>query len=79
MAILCKPNTKKCFVSRPAMFIAVGLPGFTALALIGLVKAWTSHYNYFGDQEVTSQILQVMATMTGFLSVPRLFGSLSLL
>lgn len=51
--------------SRPAMFIAVGPPGFTALALIGLSKAWPTHYNYFGDDEMTSQILQVMATMTG--------------
>lgn len=50
--------------SRPAMFIAVGPPGFTALALIGLAKAWPTQYNYFGDDEVTSQILQVMATMT---------------
>lgn len=50
--------------SRPAMFIAVGPPGFTALALIGLAKAWPTHYNYFGDDQVTSQILQVMATMT---------------
>lgn len=49
--------------SRPAMFIAVGPPGFTALAIIGLAKAWPTHYNYFGDDEVTSQILQVMATM----------------
>lgn len=49
--------------SRPAMFIAVGPPGFTALTLIGLAKAWPTHYNYFGDDEVTSQILQVMATM----------------
>lgn len=50
--------------SRPAMFIAVGPPGFTALALIGLAKAWPTHYNYFGDDEVTSQILRVVATMT---------------
>lgn len=50
--------------SRPAMFIAVGPPGFTALALIGLAKAWPTQYNYFGDDEVTSQVLQVVATMT---------------
>lgn len=48
------------------MLIAVGLPGCTALALIGLAKALPSHYNYFGDDEVTSHILlQVMATMMG--------------
>lgn len=51
--------------SRPSMFIAVGPPGFTALALIGLAKDYPSHYNYFGADDVTSQILQVMATMTG--------------
>lgn len=50
--------------SRPGMFIAVGPPGFTALALIGLAKDYPSHYNYFGADDMTSQILQVMATMT---------------
>lgn len=49
--------------SRPGMFIAVGPPGFTALALIGLAKDYPSQYNYFGADEVTIQILQVMATM----------------
>lgn len=51
--------------SRPGMFIAVGPPGFTALALIGLAKDYPSHYNYFGADDMTSQILQVVATMTG--------------
>lgn len=52
--------------SRPAMFIAVGPPGFTAVALIGLAKDYPLHYgNYFGDDEVTAQVLKVVATMAG--------------
>lgn len=50
--------------SRPGMFIAVGPPGFTSLTLIGLAKAYPSYYDYFGADEVTIQILKVMATMT---------------
>ncbi|KAK5089609.1 hypothetical protein LTR70_007201 [Exophiala xenobiotica] len=35
---------------RPAMFIAVGPPSFTALALLGMANDWPRAYtNYFGD------------------------------
>lgn len=52
--------------SRPGLFIAVGPPGFTALALIGLAKAFPAQYKeYFGASDVTAQVLSVVATMTG--------------
>lgn len=36
--------------ARPAMFIAVGPPSFTTLALLGLANDWPRAYiNYFGD------------------------------
>ena len=36
--------------ARPAMFIAVGPPSFTALALLGMADDWPRAYtNYFGD------------------------------
>lgn len=65
--------------ARPAMFIAVGPPSFTALALIGMANDWPRAYmNYFGfnidytinglnsenQQLVAIQILRVLATMT---------------
>lgn len=37
--------------ARPAMFIAVGPPSFTTLALLGLANDWPRTYiNYFGDK-----------------------------
>lgn len=51
--------------SRPAMFIAVGPPSFTSLALIGMADAWPHTANYFntnGSSLVV--ILQTLATMT---------------
>jgi C4-dicarboxylate transporter/malic acid transport protein len=49
--------------SRPAMFIAVGPPSFTALALIGMSEAWpvTAHYDFFGDPEMARTAMKVLA------------------
>lgn len=56
-------------VSRPTMFIAVGPPSFTALALIGLADAWpaTARYSLFGgggDPEMTTAMLRAVAFVT---------------
>ncbi|KAJ6492555.1 voltage-dependent anion channel [Mycena vitilis] len=54
--------------SRAGMFIAVGPPSFTALALIGLANDFPMHSAYFGPAAAagtTVQILKVLATMTG--------------
>jgi tellurite resistance protein TehA-like permease len=53
--------------SRPGMFIAVGPPSFTALAIIGLAGSFPSEvYNYWeGDPLVTKQILRIIAFCTG--------------
>ncbi|OTA87386.1 hypothetical protein M434DRAFT_81298 [Hypoxylon sp. CO27-5] len=50
--------------SRPGMFIAVGPPSFTSLAIIGLANDFPQYYNYFGADSVTIQILRVLATFT---------------
>jgi C4-dicarboxylate transporter/malic acid transport protein len=52
--------------SRPAMFIAVGPPSFTALALIGMANAWPAdpHYDFFGSVETTGVVLRVIAFVT---------------
>ncbi|KAI1081337.1 voltage-dependent anion channel [Whalleya microplaca] len=50
--------------SRPGMFIAVGPPSFTSLAIIGLANGYPEHYHYFGADELTIQILRVIATFT---------------
>ncbi|KAJ9493990.1 hypothetical protein LTR99_010925 [Exophiala xenobiotica] len=57
--------------SRPAMFIAVGPPSFTALALIGLADHWPngaqgsgSGYDYFdGPDAITAQVVRILAVM----------------
>ncbi|KAK6219126.1 hypothetical protein LQW54_002375 [Pestalotiopsis sp. IQ-011] len=50
--------------SRPGMFIAVGPPAFTSLAIIGMAGAFpTTYKSYFGDADITLQILQILATM----------------
>ncbi|KAK7953929.1 hypothetical protein PG996_014815 [Apiospora saccharicola] len=51
--------------SRPGMFIAVGPPSFTALALIGMAKNFPTVQGYWGDAETTVQVLEVLATVTG--------------
>ncbi|KAI0006545.1 malic acid transport protein [Xylariaceae sp. FL0662B] len=50
--------------SRPGMFIAVGPPSFTSLAIIAFANDFPNHYNYFGADELTIQILRVVATFT---------------
>ncbi|KAJ7882937.1 voltage-dependent anion channel [Mycena leptocephala] len=51
--------------SRAGMFIAVGPPSFTSLALIGMANDFpTAYRGYFGAEETTIQILKVVATMT---------------
>ncbi|KIW46545.1 uncharacterized protein PV06_02212 [Exophiala oligosperma] len=51
--------------SRPAMFIAVGPPSFTALAIIELARHYpaAAGYDYFGPDAVTAQIVQVLSLM----------------
>lgn len=51
--------------SRPAMFIAVGPPSFTALALIGMADGWpATHYDFFGNPEMTAVALRIIAFVT---------------
>jgi tellurite resistance protein TehA-like permease len=51
--------------SRAGMFIAVGPPSFTSLALIGMANDFPTAYRaYFGAEETTIQTLKVVATMT---------------
>lgn len=65
--------------SRPAMFIAVGPPAFTSLAILGMANAWPEAYhNFFGanipfdnailddnqQQLIAIQIMRVLAGMT---------------
>lgn len=61
--------------SRPGMFIAVGPPAFTGLALIGLANNFPMHDNVFGPDEITIQMLRVLAT-TVVSSFRGLFSSL---
>ena len=49
---------------RPGMFISVGPPAFTALALIGLADDFPAAETYFGDPAVTQQVVKIMATFT---------------
>ncbi|EXJ82966.1 hypothetical protein A1O3_06783 [Capronia epimyces CBS 606.96] len=51
--------------SRPGMFIAVGPPSFTTLAIIGLAENWPGGYDYFGPDAITAQVVRVLALMTG--------------
>ncbi|KAI1762886.1 voltage-dependent anion channel [Hypoxylon sp. FL1150] len=50
--------------SRPGMFIAVGPPAFTSLAIIGMANDYPDHYDFFGPDATTVQILRVLATVT---------------
>lgn len=47
---------------RPAMFMLVGPPSFTALALIGNAKALPENYAYFEAHPMAKEILVVVAT-----------------
>lgn len=46
------------------MFIAVGPPSFTSIAIIGLANDWPDQYDTFGPDAQTMQTLRVLATMT---------------
>ncbi|KAJ9610379.1 hypothetical protein H2200_005156 [Cladophialophora chaetospira] len=50
--------------TRPAMFIAVGPPSFTALAIIGLANHWPGGYSYFGPDAITAQVVKILALLT---------------
>jgi C4-dicarboxylate transporter/malic acid transport protein len=50
--------------SRPGMFIAVGPPSFTSLAIIGMASAFPTDVGYFGDTETTLQIFRAIATVS---------------
>ncbi|KAF1839421.1 hypothetical protein BDW02DRAFT_563961 [Decorospora gaudefroyi] len=50
--------------SRPAMFIAVGPPAFTSLAIIGMAKGFPPNTTFFGnDGLATANTLRLLATM----------------
>ncbi len=49
---------------RPGMFIAVGPPAFTSLALIGMARAIPDKISYFGDHATAKEALSIMATVT---------------
>jgi C4-dicarboxylate transporter/malic acid transport protein len=51
--------------SRPAMFIAVGPPAFTSLALIGMANSFPTDVRYFNaDGTSLVTVLKILATMT---------------
>ena len=49
---------------RPSMFISVGPPAFTSLAIIGLADIFPAGVTYFGDPAITQQVVKIMATFT---------------
>ena len=49
---------------RPGMFISVGPPSFTGLALIGLARALPSDYGYFASHPLAIEILRTVADFT---------------
>ncbi|KAK5107387.1 hypothetical protein LTR62_001330 [Meristemomyces frigidus] len=49
---------------RPGMFIAVGPPSFTSLALIGMSRAIPSQYAYFGAHPDAAEALRHVALWT---------------
>lgn len=49
---------------RPGMFISVGPPSFTGLALIGLANALPDDYGYFASRPLAVQILGTVADFT---------------
>jgi C4-dicarboxylate transporter/malic acid transport protein len=50
--------------TRPAMFISVGPPSFTSLAIIGLARGYPQDGTYFGDVQITRQVVLILATFT---------------
>ncbi|KZM24063.1 transmembrane transport [Ascochyta rabiei] len=60
--------------SRPAMFIAVGPPAFTSLALIGMAEAWPEDANYFGTDGASLRVvLLILATMSSLFIIGAAF------
>jgi C4-dicarboxylate transporter/malic acid transport protein len=56
--------------SRPAMFIAVGPPAFTSLALIGMAEAWPKDAAYFGTDGASLRVvLLILATMSSLFTI----------
>ncbi|OCK81703.1 hypothetical protein K432DRAFT_9201 [Lepidopterella palustris CBS 459.81] len=49
---------------RPGMFISVGPPAFTSLALIGMANALPANYGFFATHPLAIEILQTMALFT---------------
>lgn len=49
---------------RPGMFISVGPPSFTAVALIGLAAALPTDYGFFSTHPTAIEILHTMALFT---------------
>lgn len=50
---------------RPGMFISVGPPAFTCLALIGMANSLPSGYNFFSTHPYSIEVLQTMALFIG--------------
>ncbi|KAF2491425.1 hypothetical protein BU16DRAFT_529947 [Lophium mytilinum] len=50
---------------RPGMFISVGPPSFTTLALIGMANALPPNYGFFATHPIAIEVLQTMALFTG--------------
>ena len=50
---------------RPTMFIAVGPPGFTALATIGIARALPAEASYFIEHPSARETLETVATWLG--------------
>jgi tellurite resistance protein TehA-like permease len=50
--------------ARPGMFICVGPPGFTALAIIGMSNALPEDYGYFATYPGAATALKAMALFT---------------
>jgi tellurite resistance protein TehA-like permease len=50
--------------ARPRMFICVGPPGFTALAIIGMSNALPEEYGYFATYPGAATALKAMALFT---------------
>jgi C4-dicarboxylate transporter/malic acid transport protein len=50
--------------SRPGMFIAVGPPAFTAVALIELANAWPTTRDFAGSEAAAIQMMRILATFS---------------
>jgi len=49
---------------RPGMFISVGPPCFTSLALIGMGNALPPNYSFFASHPIAIEVLQTVALFT---------------